>query len=147
MHGGAYGGFSIFDWRSGSFAFVSYRDPNLLETLDSYDQTAGYLGHLVLDQDELVKSIVGAIGIMDSYMLPDAKGYTSLRRYLVGETDEGRQRMRDEVLATTAADFKAFADVLARVNAEGAVVVLGGQEAIEKAQAQKSGWLRVSRAL
>ena len=147
VQGGAYGGFCTFDWRSGSFAFVSYRDPNLLNTLEAYDQTADFLSRLELDPDELVKSIIGAIGMMDSYLLPDAKGYTSMRRYLVGETDEGRQQMRDEILSTTAADFRAFADVLNQLNAQGLVVVLGGQEAIEKAEAQKPGWFRVSKAL
>ena len=34
MQGGAYGGSSSFDPFSGTFAFTSYRDPNLLETLD-----------------------------------------------------------------------------------------------------------------
>ncbi len=147
VQGGAYGGFCSFDWRSGSFAFISYRDPNLLNTLDIYDQTADFLSQLTLDQDELVKSIIGAIGLMDSYLLPDAKGYVSMRRYLAGETDEGRQQMRNEILSTTAADFKAFAEVLRQLNANGAVVVLGGQEAIEKVEAQKPGWFRVSKAL
>ena len=39
VQGGAYGGFCVLDHRSGNFTFLSYRDPNLLETLDIYDQT------------------------------------------------------------------------------------------------------------
>ena len=54
---------------------------------------------------------------IDAYQLPDAKGNTSLVRYLFGESEAERQRLRDEVLGTTVADFVALADVLERVNA------------------------------
>ena len=37
VSGGAYGGFSDFDPHSGMFTFLSYRDPNLLKTVDNYD--------------------------------------------------------------------------------------------------------------
>lgn len=35
--GGAYGGFCDFDNHSGMFTYSSYRDPNLLKTVDVYD--------------------------------------------------------------------------------------------------------------
>ena len=63
--------------------------------------------------------------------MPDAKGYTSLTRYLTGETDERLQQFRDEVLGTKTADFHALADVLEQVKDAGDVVVLGSREAIE----------------
>lgn len=37
VSGGAYGGFSDFDSHSGMFTYLSYRDPNLLKTVDNYD--------------------------------------------------------------------------------------------------------------
>ena len=37
MVGGAYGGFCDFDTHSGMFTYSSYRDPNLLKTVDVYD--------------------------------------------------------------------------------------------------------------
>ncbi|KPV49722.1 peptidase M16, partial [Kouleothrix aurantiaca] len=81
VQGGAYGGFSVFDQRSGGFTFLSYRDPNLAATLDVYDQTSTFLRELKLTQSELERSIIGTIGDVDSYQLPDAKGYTSMVRY------------------------------------------------------------------
>ena len=147
VQGGAYGGFCVFDHRSGGFTFLSYRDPNLLATLDIYDQTAAFLRESELSQDELTKSIIGAIGEVDQYQLPDAKGYSSMLRYLVGDTDEIRQRMREEILATSAADFQAFADALEQVVDRGLVVVLGSQSAIEAANAERAGWLDVSKVL
>jgi Zn-dependent M16 (insulinase) family peptidase len=41
VSGGAYGGFCDFDSHSGMFTYLSYRDPNLLGTLDNYDGTGG----------------------------------------------------------------------------------------------------------
>jgi presequence protease len=147
VQGGAYGGFCVFDQRSGGFTFLSYRDPNLLATLDVYDQTSKFLRQVDLSDSELARSIIGTIGDVDAYQLPDAKGYTSMLRYLVGDTDEIRQRIREEILATTAADFRSFADTLDQVADRGLVVVLGSQTAIEAANAAKPGWLDVSKVL
>lgn len=61
---------------SGIFSFLSYRDPNLLKTLDVYDGTSGFLKELEMDEDALTKAIIGTIGDVDSYQLPDAKGYS-----------------------------------------------------------------------
>ena len=149
MQGGAYGGFCVFDRRSGVFAYLSYRDPNLLGTLENYDQTGAFLRKLELSRDEGVKSVIGAIAMLDTYQLPDAKGYTSLLRYLIGETDAVRQRTARRDPATTSEQFRQFArNVLDRVSAEGLVVVLGAQDALEAANAARGdGWLRITKVL
>lgn len=56
-----------------------------------------FLTGLDLPREELEASIIGTIGDMDSPMSPDTKGWTSLRRYIMGNTDEARQRFRDQV--------------------------------------------------
>lgn len=147
VQGGAYGGFCSFDSNSGVFNYLSYRDPNLLTTLDNYDQASQFLQRVELSEDEITKSIIGAIGQLDAYQLPDAKGYTSLVRHLIGLTDEIRQRQREEVLSTTLADFRAFGDVLGQVNKNGLVVVLGSSEAIEKANKARDNWLAVTKVM
>ena len=147
VQGGAYGGFSVFDTNSGTFTFLSYRDPNLLGTLQTYDKTVDFLNNLDLSPDELKKTIIGTIGEMDTYLLPDAKGWTSMVRYLTHYTDEERQRIRDEVLSTDVNDFKGFARVLAEFNKAGEVVVLGSAEAIEKANKEKSAFLEVRKVM
>lgn len=147
MQGGAYGATVGFSKQSGVFTFTSYRDPNLLNTLDVYDQTAEVLRTVELSDDELTKNIIGAIGAMDGYQLPDAKGYTSMMRYLLGETDAIRQQVRDEILGTTVKDFHQFAEVLAEVRQQGRVVVMGSPGAIESANSGKNGWLKVSKVM
>lgn len=147
LQGGAYGGQCMFDRSSGGFTFVSYRDPNLTATLDTYDRTADFLRDADLTETELTRNIIGTIGEVDSYQLPDAKGFTSMQRYLIGDTDEARQRMRDEILSTTVADIRTFAEAMADVAAHGRVVVLGSQQAIEAANSERPGLLTTSKVL
>lgn len=79
--------------------------------------------------------------------LPDAKGFASMQRYLIGDTDEARRRMREEILSTTAADIRNFADAMVDVAAHGRVVVLGSEQAIEAANAERPGLLSASRVI
>jgi len=136
VQGGAYGAFCVFDHNSGVLSFVSFRDPNLAGTLENYSGTDKFLRTLDdtrLSADELLKSIIGAIGLLDAYQLPDARGFTSMQCYLTGETDEKRQLYRDEVLSTTRADFNAFGDVLEKAMSAGVVAVVGARTALESA--------------
>lgn len=128
VQGGAYGGFCMTDYRSGQFAMVSYRDPNLLRTLDVYDRTACYLQELDIDEEEVTRAVIGAIGDMDGHLLPDAKGFLSMCRYLAGDTDNHRQRIRDEILKTSLKDFRTFGEQLEAMKKEGRVVVMGSRE-------------------
>jgi len=133
VQGGAYGGFAVFDNQSGVYTFLSYRDPNLIQSLENYDATSQYLRGLELDESELTKAIIGTIGDMDAYLLPDAKGFTSMRFYLLELTDEERQQLRNEVLETTQEDFRHFASQLEDVKEHGQIVVLGTDEIINTA--------------
>jgi Zn-dependent M16 (insulinase) family peptidase len=146
VQGGAYGGSSRFDLTSGNFSFLSYRDPNLLKTLDAYDGAAKAL-HADIGENDLSRSIIGVIGDVDGYQFPDAKGYSSMWRQLTDTTDALRQQRRDEILGTTAADFKAMAEALEAIARHGHVVVLGGEAAINQANEQRSGLLQVTKVL
>ena len=147
VQGGAYGGMIVYDLHSGVFNFLSYRDPNLLKSLKNYDGTANFLRNLDLAESELVKSIIGTIGDMDAYQLPDAKGYSSMVRYLTGYSEDERQKIREQVLGTTAEDFKALADVLEQLNQTGKVAVLGSAAAIAEANQEAGGFLTVKTVL
>ena len=136
MQGGAYGAFSVFDDTSGVFTYLSYRDPNVSATIENYDKAAAFLKGIDasrLSDNELTKAIIGAIGDIDAYQLPDAKGYTSMLRYLTNRTDALRQKTREEVLSTNGEDFIAFGEVLEKVAQSNAVTVLGSPSAIESA--------------
>ncbi len=141
IKGGAYGCFCRFGRHSGIFALVSYRDPNLLNTLDVYDKISHFLRTTPLDETEVTRSIIGRIADLDAYQFPDTRGYASLLRYLTGHTDEIRQRKREEILSTTAGHFRDFADMLDTVRDQGTVVVLGSAEAIAAANEERGTFL------
>jgi len=145
--GGAYGGFSTFDRLSGIFTFLSYRDPNLLSTLDYYDRTANFLKTIKIDQAELTKNIIGAIGDIDSYQLPDAKGFTAMIRFLLQISDEERQIIRDQILETNLAHFVEFAKFLTKLKKNGLVVVLGSAPAIDGANMKNKNFLKEIKVL
>ena len=136
VQGGAYGAYSVFDDTSGVFTFLSYRDPNVGGTIENFDRAAAFLKALDsarLNDNELTKAIIGAIGDLDAYQLPDAKGYTSMMRYLTNRTDAFRQKTREEVLSTNGEDFIAFGEVLEKAVRSNAVAVMGSQSALESA--------------
>ena len=136
VQGGAYGGSCSWDPLSGVFVFTSYRDPNVLATLAVYDGAAAFLRDTPLDEAAITGPIIGTIGDVDMYQLPDAKGFTSMARHLAGETDDLRQRRRDEILSTSRADFARFADALDGVRERGHISVLGSEAALETANAE-----------
>jgi len=133
VQGGAYGAFNMFDRMSGVWTFLSYRDPNLASTLDVYRGAGAFLKNLDLSPSELERSIIGAIGELDAYLLPDAKGYTALVRHLTGVTDAERQKLREEVLGTTREDFSTLGEALSRMGDQQPVVALGSADALATA--------------
>lgn len=136
--GGAYGGFCTFSQGDGIFSYLSYRDPNLADTIDVYDNAANSLMETAenMTEEELTKAIVGAIGDLDGSLAPDQKGWLSLQRWVKNESAEQRQKLRDEILATTKEDFKDFAERLKNLK-DPSVAVVSSKGAFE--EAAKSG--------
>ena len=89
--------------------------------------------------------MIGVIGAVDTYRLPDAKGFTSLLWELMGDSEEERQQRREEILAASQADFTALADGLDRLRANAEVVVLGSEKAIRAANDERGGFLKVTK--
>ncbi|MBW2709710.1 MAG: insulinase family protein [Deltaproteobacteria bacterium] len=147
VQGGAYGAFCLLDRISGVLTFVSYRDPNLVQTLNIFDRAAQFLEEETLSKDELTKSIIGAIGDLDSHMLPDTRGFVSMIRSLTHDTENLRQQMREELLGTTTAHFKSMGKVLRAVSEEGVVKVLGSSTAMDAVEKERPGWLKRVKVL
>ena len=142
VRGGAYGCVCGLERASGGFYMVSYRDPSILPTLAVYDKMAEHLMHNAPDKAALEAAIVGAIGEMDTYLLPDAKGRVAFSRHLTGETEAMRSKARQEVLGTTADHFRAFGQALARAGEQKTQVAALGGDVLEKTAAE-AGWEQV----
>jgi len=131
--GGAYGGFSSLDLASALLMFLSYRDPNFNQTIEAYRKVATFLESCNLPREEIQKSIIGTIGDMDAYQLPDAKGFNALMNILAGYTQETRQHIRDQILAANMDDFRSFGKLLSEALDRSMIVVMTSPEQAEKA--------------
>ncbi len=134
MQGGAYGSFNSFDFYSGDYGLVSYRDPNLVETLKVYDEIPEFLSRLDLTDEELKKIIIGCVGQLDPPLTPDRKGSVSMIEYLTGWDHEKKQKHREELLSTRPQDLKTYVPLFEKVKTSGKVCVLGNEEKIRKAR-------------
>lgn len=99
VQGGAYGGSCRYEPGSGLFAFLSYRDPHLRETLDVYREAVDAACSETISQEEADKAVIGAIGALDRPLDPAGKGFAALIREFSGLTDPDRRRFREAVLA------------------------------------------------
>lgn len=130
VQGGAYGAGVSYSRTSGNLTFTSYRDPNLARTVEAFAGVAPYLDSLDLDPAELEKSIIGSVGDMDHYLLPDAKGFTALARDLTGEDETYRQEARDAILSAGPKDFREFGEAVRAATTQGCIVIAGGREGL-----------------
>ncbi len=130
---GAYGAFCNLGRISGILTMVSYRDPNTEKTLNTFDNTGEFLRNINMDEKELTKAIIGTMGDIDPYRLPDSKGFVSMTRFLTGDTDDIRQKTRDEIMTTTISHFRNFAGVFDEMKRSGIVKILGPENAVKKA--------------
>ncbi len=134
VHGGAYGSSDSFDFFTGDYSLLSYRDPNLVETLAVYDEIADFLHHLELSSDELTKIIIGCVGKMDPPLTPDLKGKVSMIDHLTGRTHEMKQKLREELLSTRLGDLKNYAPLFEKIRDGGHVCALGNEDKLKKSK-------------
>lgn len=136
--GGAYGAFCTLDRGTGDLIFASYRDPNIENTLRIFTEAGNFLANTPPEKHELESAIIGAIGEVDSYMLPPARGAAAFARSITGNTSELRAKMRQELLNTTRDDVIRFGQLLQKLLPSANQAVLGGKHLEE--YAAKQGW-------
>lgn len=131
VKGGAYGCMNTF-LRSGESYFVSYRDPNLSETLDVYDRIPEYIKSFSPDERDMTKYIIGTFSALDTPMNPEAKGSRSLSAYLEGITYEQIQKERNEILNAQPEDIRRLADLVKAVLKKDSICVIGNENMIKE---------------
>ena len=131
VKGGAYGCMNTF-LRSGESYFVSYRDPNLSDTLDVYDKIPEYIKSFSPDERDMTKYIIGTFSALDTPMNPEAKGSRSLSAYLEGITYEQIQKERNEILNAQPEDIRRLADLVEAVLKKDSICVIGNENMIKE---------------
>ncbi len=135
VKGGAYGCMCGFG-RTGECFFVSYRDPNLGQTIDVYRGAADFIGAYDADERTLTQYIIGTFSNLDMPLTASAKGRRSRDAYMRGITLDMIQRERDEVIDVTAEDIRGLAAYIRAFMEDDFLCVVGSEQKI-KAEADQ----------
>ena len=130
VKGGAYGCMSGFA-RDGRCYFVSYRDPNLGQTVDVYEKAAEFIENYQADERTMTQYIIGTFSDMDVPRTAAGKGKYSREAYLSGITYELLQKSRTEVLNATPEDIRGLAAYIRAFMDEDCFCVVGNEQKIK----------------
>ncbi len=134
VQGGAYGGMCQYDVSNGLFAFLSYRDPHIVETIRVYRDAVDFIARDRMEVGDLEKAVTGTIGALDRPLAPSGRGYTAMIRYFAGLKDEARQKLRAEILDMTPERVQEAASRYFLPAAESAAVAIyAAEEELRKA--------------
>ncbi|MFI3177394.1 MAG: insulinase family protein [Eubacteriales bacterium] len=129
VKGGAYGCMSSFA-KTGDAYFVSYRDPNLTKTLETYEKSVEFLRTFQADERTVMKFIIGAMSDLEVPLTPAARGVKSLGNYLSHVTREDLIREREEILSIDESTIHGMADYVDAFLRTDALCVVGNEEVI-----------------
>ncbi len=134
VHGGAYGCMCNFNDLNASYSLVSYRDPNLKNTVEVFDHAWEFLRDFEADERDMTKYIVGTFGDLDAPLSPRQLGNRSFNHFLAGTTYEELQRLRDERLNTTPEDIRAYAPLFKALMEQDCMCVVGSEAKIAESK-------------
>lgn len=132
MQGGAYGAGASANGLEAIFGFSSYRDPNTLNTLESFREALVYAARQELDSGAFQKVVLGAAGREERPMAPGEKGFVALKRELLGIRDDQRQARRNALIDCTPAQLRAAAEQLLSRFDGGTTAIVTHAGAVEK---------------
>lgn len=135
VQNGAYGCFCDFR-KSGNMFFVSYRDPNLDQTLAIYKEVAQFVETLELTERENLQYLIGTISQMDFPFTPASEGKAGQIYYLMDVKEEELQQTRDELFMTDNAILRSFAPMIKACLDKDYYCVFGNTQSIEGAQTE-----------
>ncbi|ABR47271.1 Peptidase M16C associated domain protein [Alkaliphilus metalliredigens QYMF] len=131
VSGGAYGS-SIYIGDTGEVLLYSYRDPNLKETLDVFDAIPSFLRQFDADEEEMLNYIIGTLGEYDPLLSPQNKGAMQDMLYMTQRTHGDVEKIKEQILQTTAEDIRNFAQMMEDVLNQNQYVVVGDETKIQE---------------
>ena len=134
VKGGAYGCMTGFN-RIGEGFFVSYRDPNLRKTNETYEKIVDYIKNFEASERDMDKYIIGTISNIDHPLTPMAAGERSMNLYLNQVTESMIRSERKQILEATKQDIQELAGIVQAVLDANQFCVIGNESEIEKEQA------------
>lgn len=135
--GGAYSGGSVSNPTSGSFYFYSYRDPQIAQTLQAFEEAVSTVADGNFDLEDLEEAKMEIFQSLDAPVAPGSRADLSYGRMREGKTLEIRQQFRNRLLQLTPEDVVAAVNKhIVHREDKGAVVVFAGKDLLEKENAK-----------
>jgi len=133
VKGGAYGVMPQIR-RDGFIVLVSYRDPNIKKTYDTYNNIPNYIDSFNPTDDELLKLKIGAIGNVILVLHNKDKAETARTYYFKGVTDEIRINEINDVINAKTADFKEYKKAFIEALANPSITTIGNKNKVEESK-------------
>lgn len=131
--GGAYGGGTTSNAMAGNFYFYSYRDPNIVSSIEAFKLALNDLLSGKFDDTDLEEAKIEMIQSMDSPISPGSRADLAYGWMREGKTTEIRQAFREKILALKASDVIQAANKHLLPQFDNApTVVFSGRELLEK---------------
>ncbi|MBS4461337.1 insulinase family protein [Aerococcaceae bacterium zg-B36] len=135
VQGGAYGAGHALR-RNGNVTFASYRDPNLVNTLNVYQGVPQYIQEFTANEEALLKYIIGTLSDIDQPLSAADKGHQAFVMHHIGLTTDERRRFKEQVLNTTLEDLQQMSGIYEQVLTNPAIAVIGNKTQIEAVKDQ-----------
>lgn len=135
VKGGAYGCMCGFG-RTGDCYFVSYRDPNLGQTIEVYENAADFIENYDAGERIMTQYIIGTFSQLDMPLTAAGKGRRSREAYFRGITLDMIQKERNEVMDATPEDIRSLGAYLRAFMEDDCLCVVGNEQKI-KAEADR----------
>ena len=111
VKGGSYGA-SMRVTRSGDIFFSSFRDPNVKNTYEAYENIANYLKKLKPSKEEFFSYVIGAVGSFDQPTSTSSLIDSMDSNYLLGIGKKDLMQIKKEMLHTTLKDVRGYASLM-----------------------------------
>ncbi len=132
--GGAYGGISVYIPENGQFAFASYRDPHIVNTLNIYEQAFGFIRSGMFTEEDIKEGILQVCSDIDKPDPPGPSARKAFYRKLLGLSDEARKQYKKELLNLSRKKILAVAEKYFDPEThKDAVAVISGEDQLEAA--------------
>lgn len=124
--GGAYGGGATYNGADGLFSYYSYRDPNSLKSLDTFQKAGEFAVENKWSDRDLEEAKLTIFQGLDAPISVKSEGNTLFRE---GITEEMRQKRREQLLDVDVYDVKEAAEKYL-IGQEYSTAVVGNSESV-----------------
>jgi len=140
--GGAYGAYATVDFEDGLFHFISYRDPHIRQTLQTYAKVTDFLCNGHYDDTDINEAIIQVCSDIDRPDTPASKARKAFWRKLTGLTDDLRKQFKEQILSVTRSQVMDISQkYFMGLGQKGTIGVVSSSDKVEQYNAENSGEL------